>query len=558
VQGGATSWEQTDGGQVRKKKMPITYVPIEPCQPVISALRTAAGEHLACEFIDLENTDWQPKYHAAPDPYALKKITLDQYAAGVMPGIPRPTELQEVGRLNYLAARLHQLEKSYQKILFICAMSEWIWIREAYQLNKYVVSEFGQDEVEEAMLYRADADSLVFLLDELPFIASLYERARYELEDDFHLSVEGIKELLLAARERYQEEFGKRARKITPAGLAQYLRYVRNLSLVEHRLTPDMYTLVMAAKQFFGDQFAISLMEKIRSYPWDEPSHLETFRLSADKGQLPDGTLVKPHNRLPGTKKTWRSCDLMPQPPKLDKQKFQRSWNPYGQCSWPAEDFVIERFRTHIQQTALQMLGNDLVKTEKFTTSLKDGLDMRDTLRHWHTGDLYVKEIPPSRGNIDCVIMLFDSPADPRDYPYRITWHAEHHDESTLSFFASNYMTNIIAPGIAQANYGGAMFLFPPRDVRNIWHDKKFDFVDTLEERLLVSGCNYAYEKHVVIMSDAAPGRSWHHLAAKYGKKILHVPISKFSQETIANLRSFHVLNGQEVRSYAAHFIRKP
>ncbi len=30
-----------------------------------------------------------------------------------------------------------------------------------------------------------------------------------------------------------------------------------------------------------------------------------------------------------------------------------------------------------------------------------------------------------------------------------------------------------------------------------------------------------------------------------------------FSQETIQQLRAFHVLNGQQVRSYAEHFIRK-
>ena len=36
-------------------------------------------------------------------------------------------------------------------------------------------------------------------------------------------------------------------------------------------------------------------------------------------------------------------------------------------------------------------LGTDLARSEKFTTSLKDGLDIRETLRNWHTGDLFVK-----------------------------------------------------------------------------------------------------------------------------------------------------------------------
>ncbi len=59
------------------------------------------------------------------------------------------------------------------------------------------------------------------------------------------------------------------------------------------------------------------------------------------------------------------------------------------------------------------------------------------------------------------MIMLFNAPADPRDYPWRITWHAESHDESTLSFYATDFAKETIGPGIAAATYGGAMFLFP-------------------------------------------------------------------------------------------------
>ena len=47
-------------------------------------------------------------------------------------------------------------------------------------------------------------------------------------------------------------------------------------------------------------------------------------------------------------------------------------------------------------------------------------------LRHWHENEIYVKVNPPDRGKLDCCIMLFDSPADPRDYPWRTTWFAEH------------------------------------------------------------------------------------------------------------------------------------
>jgi hypothetical protein len=186
-----------------------------------------------------------------------------------------------------------------------------------------------------------------------------------------------------------------------------------------------------------------------------------------------------------------------------------------------------------------------------------DGIDIRETLRNWHTGDLYVKVAPPSRGTLDCVVMLFDPPADPRDYPWRITWMAEHHDESTLALFATDFQQQLVGPGIGLATYGGALFLFPPRPIPDVWRDKRLDFADTLEERLVAAACLHSRERHIALLTEAPPGAGWRRLARRFGKKLVHVPLSHFSQETVQQLRLVHVLNGQQVRSYAANFIRK-
>jgi hypothetical protein len=454
-----------------------------------------------------------------------------------------------------MAARLRELERRHRSVLFVCSITDWPWVREAYVEQSAATAE--DDAVEEPSLYRLDPRTLIFLLGELPFITGLYERARAELDDDENLSVDGVKEMLLAARQRYQADLKSRARRISPQMLRCYLRYVRNLSLVERRMTPDLYTLIVAAQQIAGDQFAIHLAETAREYPFVEPPPLDELQMGIGQGRLPDGELVQMKSRLPGPPVTWRSCRLNRRPPKLDQLKWRMQWNPFRQCSWPPEDVAIERFRTHVKDHALKLLGQDLARTEKFSTSLKDGLDIRETLRNWHTGGLYVKVLPPSRGSLDCVVMLFDSPADPRDYPWRITWHAEHHDESTLSFYATPYGQEIVGPGIALATYGGAMFLFPPREIPDVWRDARFDYADTLEERLLAAALFHSQESHVALLSDAPPGAGWRKLARRHGKRLLHVPLAHFSQETVQQLRMFHVLNGQQVRSYAEHFIRR-
>ena len=40
------------------------------------------------------------------------------------------------------------------------------------------------------------------------------------------------------------------------------------------------------------------------------------------------------------------------------------------------------------------------------------------------------------------------------------------------------------------------------------------------------------------------------------GDNTIHIPLGRFSRDTIDRIRRFHVLNGKRVRSYAARFIR--
>jgi len=554
-----TDWSPESGWPVEEppeSDRVLSYVPIDPCQGVISALRTAIGERIPRAFIDLETTEFEePAGAVLPDPYAVRTVAAERFAAAVLPALPPLPSGQPRDRVSVMARNLRRLEEQHRSILALCSITDWPWIRNAYrERSSHSITD---DAVEETDLYGVDENTLLFFLGELPWITGLYEQARRSLDADDNLSVDGIKEMLLEARKRYQNELKSRARSITPKLLATYCQYVRNLALVERRMTPDLYTLVTAAQQMAGDRFALELMQTARDYPDTGRLPFPRLAMSVRQARLPDGELAVMKNRLPGHPLHWRRCELNPLPPPKQQQQWRSRWDPFGQCSWPPEDVAIERFRTHVKDVALSIMGAEFSRTEKFTTGLKDGLDIRETLRNWHTGDLFVKEYPPVRGSVDCVVMLFDSPADPRNYPWRITWHAEHHDESTLSLFATDFAEQLVGPGIAEASYGGAMFLFPPRPIPDIWRDRRFDFADTLEERLLAAACRYSAERHIALLSHLPPGAGWRRLAKRHGKKLLHVPMNRFSQQTIEQLRLFHVLNGQHIRSYAAHFIRK-
>jgi hypothetical protein len=532
-----------------------SYVPIDPCQPTIMALRIALGEHWPIEFCDLETNAYQPLAAIMPDAYALSTVSLEKFATAILPSLSRPYQEQTKQRLQYMAWRLRELEHSFRHIVFVGSILEWPWLREAYQEPSEEVP--LHDFVDSPELYAVNPNSLVFLFGELPFITGLYERARVQLEDDAHLAVDGVKELLISARSSYLQDLGKRARRITPLLLSQCLKYIRNQTLLEHRMTPDMYTMAVSAQQIMGDQYAIHLIDTARNYPFQEDTRRPEVTLGIDQARLPDGEMASVVSRLPGQPMAWRSLQLRRKPEQSELQRWKRQWNPYSQCSWPPEDKLIESFRTRVMDRARALIGADLARSEKFSTSIKDGIDIRETLRHWYDGDIYVKVAPPSVGTLDCCVMLFDTPADPRDYPWRTTWFAEHKEESTLAFFATDFQQEIIGPGIALATYGGAMFLFPPLAIPDIWQDPRLNFASDLEERLLAAGCLHAREKRVALLSPKPPGANFRRIAKRFKRQLIHLPISKFNDAMIQQLRMVHVLNGKEVRSFAEHFIRK-
>lgn len=562
----------------------VNFVPVDPCQPVIMGIRVAMGEQIPRAYIDRDVAFFEPTPFTAPDLYALKRIPLATFAAALLPSLVPPIEAtQRWHRITWMAFRLHELELEFESILCLCHVADWPWLRQAYrERQSYAVPD---SPVSRPIAYDVEARTVYFVLGELPFTTALYERRRAELLSDRYVTVDGIKELLLQTRARWSANHHKEDQSIpnwvTPHLLQRYLQYVRNLALIEHRLTPDLYSLVLAAKQMAGDEFAITLLDTAKTYGFQEdsqsPFSKPTVAAGIDKLEFPDGDVVQAKNRLQGPQRHWRSLSLRPQPTRMTSRRWALQWNPFRQCSWPPEDNRIESFTRHVREQAKALLGADLARIEKFTTSVKDGIDLRESLRQWHKmptregrlkslhpvpntpikPDIYVKEIPPARGNVETVVFLFDTPADPAVYSWQATWYAEHEEESTLCFYASPFQDNMVGPGIGQSRYGGALFLFPPRPIPNIWEDPNLRFTRTLEERLIAAAAVHSREPHVVLVSPIPPRARWRHMVKTFHRRLVVIPLSRFSGQTVDRLRRFHVLNGHEIRSYATQFIRE-
>ncbi|MDE0145249.1 MAG: hypothetical protein OXL95_05205 [Nitrospira sp.] len=552
----------------RDERPVCSYVPLDPCQPVIATIRTAMEEGIERAYIDRDVTAYDPTEYPAPDPYALKSVSLAAFSGAALPFLPYPKpHSQRWSRIKWMAFKLHELELDYHSILCICAVEDWPWLRDAYQ-NRWPYEVPERLEGRPA-LHQVEPRTLYFLLCELPFLTELVERRRIEARSDAQLSVDGIKELLLETRLRWlatrPAHLQQESNWVTPQLLQMYLQYVRNLALGERRLTPDLYTVALAAKQFAGDEFAATLLETAKSYEYEPDESLRAvsppFSVGLGLLESSEGVVFAAKDRLRSTSPAWRTLSLKPRHDPRRRRQWAYHWNPLGQCSWPPEDNRIEGFTAHVREQSKALLGEDLARVDKFTTSIRDGIDVRETLRHWDPRkkvvDLYVKELPPSRGTVEIVVFIFEVPADPEKFSWQATWYAEHVEESTLCFYATPFLENMTGPGIGQSQYGGTLFLFPPRPIPDIWDDPRLDFARTLEERLIAGAALHSREKHITLVSPVPPLARWRHIARKFERRFIPVSLSRFSGQTVARLRRFHVLNGHEIRSFAGQFIQE-
>ena len=90
------------------------------------------GEHIDRQYIDLETDPFLPYATVMPDPYAVRHVAVERFAAAILPGITRPADSRTRDRMVAMAIRLHELESRYENILIVDNVLHWPWIREHY------------------------------------------------------------------------------------------------------------------------------------------------------------------------------------------------------------------------------------------------------------------------------------------------------------------------------------------------------------------------------------------------------------------------------------------
>lgn len=96
-----TTYSDSYAAPKADRSLPLaTYVPIDPCQSVIAAIRFALGEHIPIAWV---GSDSPPLRHNAPyfpDTYALRSTSLERFCAALLPSIRPPSSPSEQQRIE--------------------------------------------------------------------------------------------------------------------------------------------------------------------------------------------------------------------------------------------------------------------------------------------------------------------------------------------------------------------------------------------------------------------------------------------------------------------------
>jgi hypothetical protein len=546
------------------------FLPVEPTEPLVEALRTARELGIPVELIDLDVEGYPLHHEPVPDSHAVQRLGYERYLEAYYAEAARAPSAVDARREVMMAHALQRLAAGGQRVTCVLGAAHLPGVLE--RLATPQPRPLGRAKARPLRLCDWAQQSSREFMTEPPFVAAAYERWRAEPAGTPVPDRETLCEsLVTAAGARYAEAFGAAPTRPQRRTLGTF---AKKYALVEGMLVPDLYQLVVAARGVVDDDFGFDLWDLGSDYPWQDGSGLlPTVDLQESFAWL-DGRRLTLHRKLRRPRPRLRD---FAQKKRLKEQfggKWKSQWSGRFICSHQPEDLVVEDFGRYLKHKARGQLTSERTRVEPFQVSLKDGIDVRETLRHWHEQTLYVRDVQPLQGRFGSVVVIFDEDREPphsggrgaalplaepavERYPWRVTWLGEHEQESDMALYATKAGEDVIGPGISRCDYGGFLLSYPPQRLADVWGDPYFDPARSKAERLLMAGLDYSVERQVLYVA-AKPPRSWFRgLAERLGRNLVYLPIGQLSPGTLSKIRSFHVLDGHHVREYAEQYIRR-
>ena len=524
------------------------YVPIEPADPFTEAIRTAretGAEILFCDPDVGERPHLPDQY---PDPYSIGRIGLEKYIEAYRV-YPQPRSEEIAAHAAGVAWKL-QGANPLDNVLVVLSLNLLDPVLDA--MEEPQPEPRRRRRTRKVELLNPHPDCLAEITTEYPYLQRRYEQFRVAFERPESIDRPRVQlELFRDAEKSYLANAGETVARWQRLLLA---RYTRNLAMSNGDLAAGLFDLTVAARSVVDDNYAWEVWQTAGAFPDQKTeSELETVNLSGEEIWR-DTKRIRLRRRLPRPKQRLRPLGLKPRQKEKAPGEWAREFQGEAICSYPPEDIVVEDYGRFLKKKTKSLLSDERTRVEPFTASLLDGIDLRETIRKWYEGKIYVRQAERIAGEAGSIVVIFDPDAAGR-YTYLTTWLGEHQNESDMAFYSTNPFEHIVGPGIFRAEYGGFLMSLPPRRMIDVWTDPDYDFAENKPERLLLAGLDYSIHRHVVYVAAKPPRSVFRSIAARFGRNILYIPIGQLSPQKLKKIRAVHVLDSYARREQAKDYI---
>jgi hypothetical protein len=537
------------------------YLPIEPVDGIIEAVRLGIEKKIPLFFIDRDTEGYPQKSDPMPDPFAITRIGYPAYCLAYLKERGRETPSpNDALRERTMASQALSLSRLYQRVLLVGGLAHWPDI--VQQLDNNPELPLGRQKRSGVIVGYLKESSSREILSEMPFLQRRYEEERAcagSIDSHFlnlnRLSIQ--EDLLNEAKEEHQKNSRE---KVESHQLSLIRKFARNLALLQGGLSPDFYQLLMASRGMVNDNFAYEVWDLASRYPFQEAvSLLPEIEVTAEDLRL-NQKQIRFYRRFRTFRRRLVPVPLKKRPSPKEKEEYKKDWEGRHICSYPPEDIRVEGLGDYVKKKVRGVLSQEQVRLIPFSSSMLDGLDVRETLRQVVEQKVYVREEIQVRGRVGSVVFIFheDEPAEGKTerFPWKLTWLGEHNQESDMAFYATPAGGDVVGPGISRCEYGGFVLSYPPYRMADIWKDRFFNMARSKAERLLLAGIDYSEERLVAYIAAKPPRSYCHTFAHNQGRKIIYLPLGQFSPVLLTRIRYFHVLENPDLRKVAHLYVR--
>ena len=284
-----------------------TYIPVEPGDPFVEALRTA--RELESEIVFLEPASHEKPHlnDTYPEPYAVEIIGVSSYLEAYrVHSQPRTPEAEA-----HAAAMAWKLQGAdpFAELCAIVSFNMLDPVLDAMEAPQEPPAAPRVRLFERAELFNLHPDCLAEVTSETPYFQERYEQARDEDLKTFRLDRPRWQlSLLRDAEKEYGINTGDSMQSWQRIGIA---KFARNLATLDGHLIPGVYDLSLAARSLVDDNYAYEVWQMANrfSVQQTEDADIETLSLSGDEIWLRTRKL-RIRRRLPRMKQRLKPAGL--------------------------------------------------------------------------------------------------------------------------------------------------------------------------------------------------------------------------------------------------------